>query len=996
LLVLVTFLLFEGPAVAAAKVTNWVGSSSSDFTAPANWDNGVPGAGDTADVTSASAAHDPVVAAGTVSLGQLELDGGRTLTVSGGSLSVSGGMTIGNGSLDVTGSGMFVLSGDATSVAAGSPGGLIDVGAGATFEKIGTGDSDIDVPIDVAGTLLQTGAGGEIILAAPGSTDQISGTLRSVGGSIGLSGDANITYQLTGDATFDSHLGLISAYEPTTTLDLNGHTLSLNGDFDFQAGTLTGTGAIACATGADCGRSRLHFDPQPFENGGTLSDAGTLTIPPGTVVEQNNSLTISGTRVIDLQGTWDTTASLVDGGGSTYRLDVESDGILENLGTGTAIVTAPTDLDGTLINESNAGLELRGAVTDHIAGTIKSTIGNVILGDDQTTLQLTGDSTVDTSAGGTVELDSTSGLDLNGDSLNLNGSGFIFGTLTGSGTIARAPGVTSASARYASGSLGSNGTLTVASGVTISDQAGGPNPAASGTRTLVNDGTILLAGSLNGEDSTILINNGTIERTTAGGGPLLVDFGQMTNNGVVSADRGSITLIGTLTNDSGTTLSGGTYAASGGATLQIPSSAFPTTLAGGATVMLDGSGALTTAGASALVHIATIMRGSFLALTGGHAETTSNQLAIDGVLELAGGSKLTDAPGTTIGGTGTLFGTGTLAGNLTNAGTLLPVPGANPLTVAGNYTQTAAGRLEIPINGPASGQFASSRVTGTVALGGTVVVVPGTAYTASAQPGDHVAVLTYGGSRAGSFATETTTPPLSDGKVIALEYADASSQIDATVGLPPTARALPKIVGSAIDGHTLTATSGAWAGTPALYSYHWSRCDIAEERCLAVPASTASKHRLTSADIGHTLRATVTATNAYGAAEATANATNLVHPAPTDVRLLLNHPRVGAGRTVIVTIFNRLDTTISYKPCFALQQRVGNRWRTMGHGRSFSGNCPSHFTTQRPRSRLKKSIALISRLPSGRYRLTLTYHAPADNRRATAVAETRITVVKHD
>ncbi|MCW2572360.1 MAG: Sortase, partial [Frankiales bacterium] len=116
-------------------------------------------------------------------------------------------------------------------------------------------------------------------------------------------------------------------------------------------------------------------------------------------------------------------------------------------------------------------------------------------------------------------------------------------------------------------------------------------------------------------------------------------------------------------------------------------------------------------------------------------------------------------------------------------------PGSSPgtLTVTGNYTQGAAGALDIPVDGLGAGQFSVLSVGVNATLDGTLALAPSAGYAASSAPGDTVVgFLTYGGSRTGTFATTTANPPLSGGKSFMPTYVDGSKRVDAVVvGRPP-------------------------------------------------------------------------------------------------------------------------------------------------------------------------------------------------------------------
>jgi hypothetical protein len=75
---------------------------------------------------------------------------------------------------------------------------------------------------------------------------------------------------------------------------------------------------------------------------------------------------------------------------------------------------------------------------------------------------------------------------------------------------------------------------------------------------------------------------------------------------------------------------------------------------------------------------------------------------------------------------GTLKGSGTITGNVFNGGTVAPGASPGTLTIAGNYSQTAAGTLAVEINGLTAGtQYDQLVVNGTVALAGGLTVSSG-------------------------------------------------------------------------------------------------------------------------------------------------------------------------------------------------------------------------------------------------------------------------------
>ena len=106
-----------------------------------------------------------------------------------------------------------------------------------------------------------------------------------------------------------------------------------------------------------------------------------------------------------------------------------------------------------------------------------------------------------------------------------------------------------------------------------------------------------------------------------------------------------------------------------------------------------------------------------------------------------------------------------------------------------------------------------------------------------------------------------------------------SSQSNVVASQPPTAPSntgLPTITGTTTQGQTLSASNGTWDGSPTGYNYQWKDCDSSGSNCGNIAGATSSSYPLTSGDVGQTLRAVVTATNAGGATPATSAATGVI------------------------------------------------------------------------------------------------------------------------
>ncbi len=108
----------------------------------------------------------------------------------------------------------------------------------------------------------------------------------------------------------------------------------------------------------------------------------------------------------------------------------------------------------------------------------------------------------------------------------------------------------------------------------------------------------------------------------------------------------------------------------------------------------------------------------------------------------------------------------------------------------------------------------------------------------------------------------------------------ASSAATGTVAAPPppapTNTALPTVSGSAVEGQTLSASTGTWNGSPTSYAYQWQDCNSSGASCSNVTGATSSSYKLAAGDVGHTVRAVVTASNAGGSTPASSAQTAAV------------------------------------------------------------------------------------------------------------------------
>jgi subtilisin family serine protease len=154
---------------------------------------------------------------------------------------------------------------------------------------------------------------------------------------------------------------------------------------------------------------------------------------------------------------------------------------------------------------------------------------------------------------------------------------------------------------------------------------------------------------------------------------------------------------------------------------------------------------------------------------------------------------------------------------------------------------------------------------------------------------------------------------------------------------PPANTSLPAIGGVPGAGEMLTGSQGAWSGTAPLSLFNqWQRCDQSGGSCADVAGATGSQYALTEADVGFTIRLTVTAANVAGSAVAPSQPTAVVQVKPENTAApKLSADKYETGRRVRATTGSWHGTALS----FAYQ------WFRCGRG---GGDCTAiHGATRR-------------------------------------------------
>jgi hypothetical protein len=156
------------------------------------------------------------------------------------------------------------------------------------------------------------------------------------------------------------------------------------------------------------------------------------------------------------------------------------------------------------------------------------------------------------------------------------------------------------------------------------------------------------------------------------------------------------------------------------------------------------------------------------------------------------------------------------------------------------------------------------------ALGSVVVALAGFAAAAASVGAGGAGAA---GSTSGTSATTTTTATTT------------TAPTTTTVASPRNIQP-PTLSGSPTVGATLVASNGTWSGSNLSFTYRFLRCDANGGGCYSGGSTTQDIYKLTTADLGNTVRVRVTASNSGGSASATSAPSGVIRnatpsPSPT-------------------------------------------------------------------------------------------------------------------
>ncbi|HUK54940.1 MAG TPA: choice-of-anchor D domain-containing protein, partial [Candidatus Binatia bacterium] len=705
----------------------------------------------------------------TVSAGTVNFNGATTiaaLNLSGGALMGSGTVTVSGpvvwsggtigGAENVTANGTITVSGGATldtaTLNAASTmtisTGCLAMANGAMLKIGATGLLDIRNGCNIASTggaapaITNSGTVQQSTSAGPAFINVTlvnSGTVQATTGTLVLNGGSTSTGNYKTTAS-----GAILQFGGAAPFNLSG-ALSGIGTFNFQGGTqnLTGTYTVTTASGTTSvsGATVNMVAPLAITSLGALNlSAGTLNLSSATATVTTPSLTFSATGSATLSGTNNLTVN----GATTWT----------GGGTGSLAGTGTTTLNGPIT----------------ISNGIAAISAGMVIAKGNTTVSGAG------------------GMSFSNGATWTNFTGFTF-AIQNNATFSQGPGAqgifvnqgtllsTSPTQSFFGPSLNNTGLVNVMTG-TLSLTGGGtcaPAANCSGSITLANNtaltfgnGTYNLGGSLTGTGTTaVTVNNGATVNFAAPAAGITT----MTDNGVATVGSGINLGIGTLT------------------------------VSGGSTSTLSGFGSIT--------GNVNVSNGNI------HAGGSPGTLTINGNFTMGGGGVLNaDLGGTTAGtgysqivvnGTPPTSGTATLAGtlNVTNFGGFSAAAGNSfililPAAVTGTFATTI---LPPPPSGSTFSVSYAAAPTGVVLMASAApapVVGPLTPVMFGSVP-----QLTTSGSMMVTL-TNTGTAALNFSAAPSLSGANASDF--AIVGNPPAVPACALGAPVAANGGTCTVT----------------------------------------------------------------------------------------------------------------------------------------------------------------------------------------------
>jgi hypothetical protein len=540
--------------------------------------------------------------------------------VFGGSVTVTNGLTINSGLVEIADVGSLNFSG--TQDLAGTGEVLFN----------GTNNPNNQLIVEGSGTLtIETGI----------TIDGLTATIKAGSGAIDNYGTLSVGSSIVGSST-----------GTPSNASLSGGTFNIEGAWINQPGATMqavndGNLALIAAGGHDPGGNPITNGVWMNDAGATMSvtgnsdDGGSLSLEgngwsnAGTISMTNSSVYLGATFTLAALGTFTRT------GGTVYLT-----GTLNNTGTlALDNTTGSWDLDGGTIN----GGTISTPGTDTTSGTVMLVVvgsGSVLNGimlagqlDDTGSFTVTNGMTL---SSGLVETTTTASLNFSGGNQSLTGTGEVLFSVGNTNSGIDVQG---------------SGTLTIASAITI-DGLNATITADGSGAAIDNYGTLSVGTSIFGSST------GTPSSASLSGGTFNIEGAWINEPGATmqAVNDGNLALIAAGGHDpGGNPISNGVWMNDAGSTMSVTGN-------GGGSLSLEGNG-WSNAGTITMTNSSVFLGGSFTLTALGSFSRSGGTVNLTGTLTDTGTTLALTSAGSNPTGTWLLEGGTIIGGTITTSGT---------------------------------------------------------------------------------------------------------------------------------------------------------------------------------------------------------------------------------------------------------------------------------------------------------------------------------------
>ncbi len=154
---------------------------------------------------------------------------------------------------------------------------------------------------------------------------------------------------------------------------------------------------------------------------------------------------------------------------------------------------------------------------------------------------------------------------------------------------------------------------------------------------------------------------------------------------------------------------------------------------------------------------------------------------------------------------------------------------------------------------------------------------------------------------------------------------DYTFQTSNVTNVAPVNTAAPVMTGQALQGQTVTASTGSWSPTPTSFTYQWQRSTDGGSTWTNISGAIASSYTVASGDLGDQIQAVVSATNSYGTTPARTTPATVGSGAPaiTAGPTVSGHPDQGQVLSAVST-WNPAGASYTYQ--WQSSSNSGSTW----------------------------------------------------------------------